>query len=53
LNLYVVQGIAPDIPLRDILAGSLPYVGVLALGILILALFPGLVTWLPNQTLGG
>jgi tripartite ATP-independent transporter DctM subunit len=53
LNLYVVQGIAPDIPLRDILAGSLPYVAVLALGILILALFPGLVTWLPNQTLGG
>jgi C4-dicarboxylate transporter, DctM subunit len=53
LNLYVVQGIAPDIPLRDILAGSLPYVGVLAIGIIILALFPGLVTWLPNQTLGG
>jgi len=53
LNLYVVQGIAPDIPLRDILAGSLPYVAVLALGIIILALFPGLVTWLPNQTLGG
>jgi C4-dicarboxylate transporter DctM subunit len=53
LNLYVVQGIAPDIPLRDILVGSLPYVGVLALGIIVLALFPGLVTWLPNQTLGG
>jgi C4-dicarboxylate transporter, DctM subunit len=53
LNLYVVQGIAPDIPLRDILAGSLPYVGVLAIGILILALFPGMVTWLPNQMLGG
>ncbi len=53
LNLYVVQGIAPDIPLRDILVGSLPYVGVLALGIIILALFPGLVTWLPSQMLGG
>ena len=53
LNLYVVQGIAPDIPLRDILVGSLPYVGVLALGIIIFALFPGLVTWLPNQMLGG
>jgi tripartite ATP-independent transporter DctM subunit len=52
LNLYVVQGIAPDIPLRDILVGSIPYVGVLALGIVVLALFPGLVTWLPNQMLG-
>ncbi|HSL00716.1 MAG TPA: TRAP transporter large permease [Rubrobacteraceae bacterium] len=52
LNLYVVQGIAPDIPLRDILIGSLPYVGVLAFGILILALFPGVVTWLPNYLMG-
>lgn len=53
LNLYVVQGIAPDVPLRDILAGAIPYVAVLALGILILAIFPGMVTWLPNQVLGG
>ena len=49
----MVQGIAPDIPLRDILAGSLPYVAVLALGRIILALSPGLVTRLPNQTMGG
>jgi tripartite ATP-independent transporter DctM subunit len=53
LNLYVVQGIAPDVPLRDILTGAIPYVAVLALGILILALFPGLVTWLPDHILGG
>ncbi len=52
LNLYVVQGIAPDIPLRDVLVGSLPYVAVLAVGIVILALFPGLVLWLPNQLMG-
>lgn len=53
LNLYVVQGIAPDIPLRDILTGALPYVAVLAVGIAILAAFPGLVTWLPDHILGG
>jgi C4-dicarboxylate transporter, DctM subunit len=52
LNLYVVQGIAPDMPVRDILLGSLPYVAVLAIGIVILCLFPGIVTWLPNQMLG-
>jgi tripartite ATP-independent transporter DctM subunit len=51
LNLYVVRGIAPDIPLRDVLMGSLPYVLVLALGILLLVFFPGLVTWLPDQML--
>lgn len=38
--------------MRDILVGSLPYVAVLALGIVLLALFPGIVLWLPNQMLG-
>jgi tripartite ATP-independent transporter DctM subunit len=52
LNLYVVQGIAPDMPVKDILFGSLPYVAVLALGIVILCLFPGIVTWLPSRMLG-
>ena len=48
LNLYVMQGVAPQVPLKEILAGSLPYVGVLALAIVILSIFPGLVTWLPQ-----
>ncbi|MPY82349.1 MAG: TRAP transporter large permease subunit [Actinophytocola sp.] len=53
LNLYVVQGIAPEIPLRDVLRGTLPYVGVLAVGIVLLVLFPGVVTWLPDQMFSG
>lgn len=53
LNLYVVQGIAPEIPLREILRGTLPYVGVLAFGIVLLIFVPGVVTWLPNQMFGG
>ncbi|MPY98428.1 MAG: TRAP transporter large permease subunit [Actinophytocola sp.] len=53
LNLYVVQGIAPEIPLRDILRGTVPYVGVLALGIVLLVLFPEVVTWLPSQMFSG
>jgi C4-dicarboxylate transporter DctM subunit len=53
LNLYVVQGIAPQIPMRDILLGVLPYVVVLALGIVALILAPDIVTWLPNQMFGG
>jgi TRAP-type C4-dicarboxylate transport system, large permease component len=52
LNLYVVQGIAPEIPLRDILLGSLPYVAVLAAGIILLIFVPEVVTWLPNQMFG-
>jgi C4-dicarboxylate transporter DctM subunit len=48
LNLYVIKGIAPDIPLKEILLGALPYVVVLALAIVLFSVFPGLITWLPN-----
>ena len=48
LNLYVIKGIAPEVPLKEILVGTLPYVGVLALAIVILSVFPELVTWLPQ-----
>lgn len=53
LNLFVVKGIAPDISLKDIIKGSLPYVGVIAVCIVILTVFPELITWLPNKVIGG
>lgn len=52
LNLYVINGIAPDISLRKILVGSLPFVLCMALAIVILSFFPGLATWLPNAVMG-
>lgn len=52
LNLFVINAIAPDIPTREILWGAVPYVLVMLLAIVILCLFPGIVTWLPNQMLG-
>jgi tripartite ATP-independent transporter DctM subunit len=52
LNLYVINGIAPDIPLKHILLGSLPYVACMVAAIVILCLVPGLATWLPNLVMG-
>ena len=52
LNLYVINGIAPDIELKTILLGSLPYVACMVLAIVILSVFPGLATWLPEQVMG-
>ncbi|GAB7386855.1 TRAP transporter large permease [Bacillaceae bacterium] len=49
LNLFVVKGIAPDIPISDILKGSLPYVAVICLAIVLFSIFPEIVTWLPNK----
>ncbi len=52
LNLYVINGIAPDIKLKTILAGSLPYVGCMVVAIVLLCLFPGLALWLPDFLMG-
>ncbi|GBD44082.1 C4-dicarboxylate TRAP transporter large permease protein DctM [bacterium HR40] len=52
LNLYVINGIAPDVPLPVVLRGALPFVLLMILGIVILCLFPGLATWLPDLLMG-
>ena len=52
LNLYVINGIAPDISLRTILVGSLPFVACMVVAIVLLCLFPGLATWLPDLIMG-
>jgi tripartite ATP-independent transporter DctM subunit len=49
LNLYIVKGIAPDIPLSTVLRGSYPFILLLFLGMVILCFFPGLATWLPAK----
>jgi len=52
LNLYVINGIAPDISLKKILVGSMPFVGCMVLAIVILCAFPSLATWLPDYLMG-
>ncbi|WP_321342772.1 TRAP transporter large permease [Breoghania sp.] len=52
LNLYVINGIAPDISLWQVLRGSLPYVLCMVLGILLLCVFPEIATWLPGFMMG-
>ena len=52
LNLFIIKGIAPDISLRDILMGSLPYALCMVLAIVLLCFFPGIALWLPNLLMG-
>ncbi len=49
LNLYIVQGIAPDVPISKILIGSAPFVVILMLSVVLLCVFPELALWLPNK----
>lgn len=44
LNLFVVQSVAPDVPLRRIVMGTLPYVFIMAGVLALVAVFPGLTS---------
>lgn len=48
LNVYVVSGIAQDIPLETIFKGSLPFLLALIAGTAALVAFPEIVLWLPK-----
>lgn len=52
VNLFVVRGIAPDIPLRRILEGSLPFVFLMLMAVVAFYYFPELVLWLPERVIG-
>jgi C4-dicarboxylate transporter, DctM subunit len=52
LNLYVINGIAPDVSLPTILWGALPFVLCMVLGIVLLCLFPQIALWLPEVLMG-
>jgi TRAP-type C4-dicarboxylate transport system permease large subunit len=48
----VVNAIAPEVPTRTVLLGSLPYVIAMLIGIVILCIFPEIATWLPDILMG-
>ena len=49
LNLYIVKGIAPDVPLSEVLWGVLPFVIIELIVIAAVCVFPWLALWLPNM----
>ena len=52
LNLFVVNAIAPDVPTKTVLWGSVPYVMMMIVGIIIMSIFPSIATWLPDHLMG-
>jgi len=53
LNLFVIQGIAPQIKLRNIIWGTMPFILIMVLGIAILCFVPDIALWLPNHVYKG
>jgi tripartite ATP-independent transporter DctM subunit len=52
LNIYIVQAIAPDVPVTRVMWGTIPYVLCMFLAIIILCVFPDIATWLPDTLMG-
>ncbi len=48
LNIFVINRIAPDIGLGPIIWGTLPFVMLMAVAVVILSAVPGIALWLPT-----
>ncbi len=48
LNIFVINRIAPDIGLGPIIWGTLPFVVLMAVAVVILSAVPGIAMWLPT-----
>jgi tripartite ATP-independent transporter DctM subunit len=53
LNIFVIKNIAPDIPLKDVIWGVMPFVGLMILCVVLLCFFPQIATALPTWVYGG
>jgi C4-dicarboxylate transporter DctM subunit len=52
LNLFVIKNIAPDIPLRDVIWGVMPFVALMILAVVLMCFFPEIATWLADAVMG-
>jgi C4-dicarboxylate transporter DctM subunit len=52
LNIFVIKNIAPDIPLRDVIWGTVPFVLLMMLAVVLLCVFPGIATWFSDLVMG-
>jgi len=52
LNIFVIRNIAPDIPLGAVMRGTLPFVGLMILAVLILCFVPAISTGFPDLVMG-
>ncbi|MFM6992615.1 MAG: TRAP transporter large permease [Rhodoferax sp.] len=52
LNIFVIKNVAPDIPLKDVIWGVMPFVGLMFLAVFLLCAFPGIATGLPHMVMG-
>lgn len=51
VNVFVMHDMAPDIPLKTIFKGVLPFAGLNLMSVIIITVFPAIALWLPKLVL--
>jgi C4-dicarboxylate transporter, DctM subunit len=52
LNLFVIRNIAPDIPLRDVVWGTIPFVVLMVIAVVTMCFVPGIATGFSDLVMG-
>ncbi|GAB6152222.1 TRAP transporter permease [Desulfosporosinus burensis] len=52
MNVYIIKGIAPEIPLETIFKGVWPFLCTIIICLILLMIFPGIATYLPELLTG-
>ena len=52
VEMLPIKNIAPHIPLRDVIWGVMPFVGLMFVAVFLICFFPGIATWLPDAVMG-
>ena len=52
LNIFVIKNIAPDIPLSEVIWGTLPFVALMLFAVILLCVAPDIATGLPDLVMG-
>jgi C4-dicarboxylate transporter DctM subunit len=48
LNLFVIKSIAPDISLKEVIWGVMPFVALMLVAVFLLCIFPQIAVGLPD-----
>ncbi len=52
VNVFVVQGVAGDVPLKTVFSGFMPFLFAMLVGLLLIILFPQIALIIPNTMFG-
>jgi C4-dicarboxylate transporter DctM subunit len=52
LNLFVIKNIAPDISYPELVWGTLPFVAIMIVAVVLICAFPDIAMWLPRTLMG-